>query len=628
MTRQSRGPLKGIRAAAWLLCMFLFPLFTAWGNDLLSDVQIRTSGNDLWLFPSHRVSEAFIQQSSARVYNIDLPYFQVAKAPKIIVSPHPEVRFIRLTQSSEDPSVVRASLVLQPTSNRRPEVRDGRLLLAQAEVSPRPAVSAPTGHPTPAPIAIPQTPAERAAGIMDQRVNLQFQDEDISTILNALAVKFNLRVVADAGVKGRVTINAVDVPVRDLLKNLLLQRNFQYTLKGRELTVISLGQTSGRMARELLFKDLSLTDALQTLSKMMNINLVIHESVKDKSVNFFVENLSLDELLDLLISTNDLVKQPYNENTFIIMSKEEAKKYGQKQYRTFRLVNAKPDEVIKTIQGSKALADRIDTSNMAVNERINALSAYDTPANLELVARVIESVDEKLKQAVIELKLLEINRSSLKQLGVSLERYNITVGDIARIPKNYAFPATLEFLENEGKAKVLASPKIRAVHGKKASIHVGEVIPVPRFTYEVASLTLNTFERKTYFDQQVGITLDVTPEISRDNEISLELNTKVDSVIDINKDGQVHRSSKETNTFVRIKDGETVVLGGLISKNESTTKESPSILNRIPLFKTLLTHTKTENRDAELIMLVTPHLVNLDTPIDFEDTQSLYIDRQ
>ena len=614
MTRHSNRPLKRFRAGLWLLCLLAFPLFTAWGNDLLSDVQIRTAGEDLWLFPSHQVQEAFIQQPSSRVFQVDLPYFKIEKTPQLLVAPHPDVRFIRLSQASDNPSVVQASIVLQAGARRRVTVKDGRLLLSP---------DAATGDF--APISAPSTSPERGSSIMDQRINLQFQDEDISTILNALAVKFNLRIVADAGVKGRVTINAIDVPVRELLKNLLLERNFQYTLKGRELTVMSLGQTSGRMARELLFKDLSLTDALQTLSKMMNINLIIHESVQDKNVNFFVENLSLDELLDLLISTNNLVQQPYNENTFIIMSKDESKKYGQKQYRTFKLVNAKPDEVIKTIQGSKALADRIDTSNMSINERINALSAYDTPANLELVARVIDSIDEKLKQAVIELKLIEINRNSLKQLGISLERYNITVGDIARIPKNYAFPAALDFLENEGKAKVLASPKIRAVHGKKASIHVGEVIPVPRFTYEVASLTLNTFERKTYFDQQVGITLDVTPEISRDNEISLELNTKVDSVIDINKDGQVHRSNKETNTFVRIKDGETVVLGGLISKNESTTKESPSILNKIPLFRSLLTNTKTEARDAELIMLVTPHLVNLDVPLDYEDTQSLYI---
>ena len=136
------------------------------------------------------------------------------------------------------------------------------------------------------------------------------------TILNALAVKFNLRIFADSGVKGKFSVHAQDVTLREVLKNLLLQRNFQYTVKGRDLTVISLGQDSGRVARELLFKDLSLKDALQTLSKMMNVNLIIHESVEDKKVNFYVENLSLDELLDLLIETNSLVKRPHNDNYF------------------------------------------------------------------------------------------------------------------------------------------------------------------------------------------------------------------------------------------------------------------------------------------------------------------------
>ena len=117
---------------------------------------------------------------------------------------------------------------------------------------------------------------------------------------------------------------------------------------------------------------------------------------------------------------------------------------------------------------------------------------------------------------------------------------------------------------------------------------------------------------KEYRDVLVGISLDVTPEISRDNEISLELNTSVNSVLDINQDGQIHKSERKTNTFVRVKDGETVVLGGLINQSESTNKQSPSILNKVPLLRTLLTNAKFDTKDSEMIILVTPHLVNLD----------------
>jgi type II secretory pathway component GspD/PulD (secretin) len=597
------------------LLLLAFPYLQVFGGEPFRDYSFQSStDHSILLFPSHRIDEMLVNKPGPSIMTIDLPDFTHLADPQMVVAPHPKVRLMRVSQISAKPDVVRVSFIFHPGSEMIPRLRGQHLYLEDGSaVAPEPATQVSPSMVVNAPLArtIDPTIAPNQS-MLDQTVNLQFSDEDLTTILNALAVKFNLRVYADSGVKGKFTINAREVPLREVLKTLLLQRNFQYTLKGRDLTIISLNQGSGRMARELLFKDLNLKDALQTLSKMMNVNLIIHESVTDKKVNFYVENLNLDELLDLLVSTNALIKKPHNDNTFVIMSKDEGRKFGAKEYRTFKLTNAKPDEVIKLISGSKNLSDRIDTGNIAVNERINALSVYDTPENLELLASVIQSVDEKLKQAVIELKLLEINRSTLNQLGVQFDQYGFKVADIGHWPKQVNFAAQIDLLERDNKAKVLASPRIRVVHGKKASIHIGEKIPVPRFTYEVSSLTLNTFERKTYFDQDVGINLEVTPEISRDNEISLELHTKVDSVIDINADGQVHRSNKETSTYVRIKDGETVVLGGLISKNESTTKQSPSLLNKVPLLRNLSGHTKAETRDMELIMLVTPYLVNLD----------------
>ncbi|HNW35802.1 MAG TPA: secretin N-terminal domain-containing protein, partial [Candidatus Ozemobacteraceae bacterium] len=346
------------------------------------------------------------------------------------------------------------------------------------------------------------------------------------------------------------------------------------------------------------------------------------ESVEDKSVNFYVENLSLDELLDLLISTNDLVKKPHNENTYVIMTRAEARKYGNKQYKTFKLVNAKPSEVISMITGSKSLAEKIDTGNMAVNDRINALSVYETPENLDLIEKIIENVDEKLKQAVIEVKLLEVNRSVTRELGIDVNSGNgiaVQVADITRIPSSYAIGAKLVMLENQGKAKVLSSPKIRAVHGKQATINIGKKIPVPYFRYEVASTTYLGYVPQTYKeyrDLDTGIELSVTPEISHDNEISLDINLRVDEVIKINDDGQPTRDSRSSHSYIRVKDGETVVLGGLISSQNTEDTSGPALINKIPLLKRLASKTKNVKSDVEMIMLVTPRLVNLDAPAE------------
>ncbi len=609
--RSQRHADFGVR----VMLVMLLAILTCLPASAEKLVELKVAGygaNGLVLFPAHEVKDFNVVMEAPEVVRADFYDWEFAASSTIIPAPHTLVKFMRISQVSSSPDVVRAVVVFNEPLKVSPR-RIGKNLVLETSAISRAAAGT---------LAASAADAGSSKSVLDSRVSLSFEQEDLMTILNALAVKFNLRIFADSGVKGRFSVSAQDVTLREILKNLLLQRNFQYALKGRDLTVISLGTDSSRMARELLFRDLSLKDALQTLSKMMNVNLIIHESVVDKKVNFYVENLNLDELLDLLIETSGLVKKPHNDNTFVILDRESAGEFGKKQYRTFKLVNAKPDEVVKMISNSKSLKEKIDVANFSMNDRINALSVYDTVENLNLIEKIIESVDEKVKQAVIEVKLVEINRTSLRQLGIKLDGYKVDVADIGRLPSNYALPATLDFLEQESKAKVLASPKIRAVHGKKALINIGEVIPVPYFRYENASnsyLGYTPQVYKEYRDVQVGIRLEVTPEITRDNEISINLNTTVDSVLNINEDGQIHRSERNTQTYVRVKNGETVVLGGLINHQGSEQKNAPSLLNRVPLFRTLLTHNNNKNTNSEMIMLLTPRLVNVDYLDESED---------
>lgn len=606
------GEGRKLLAAVFLSILLVCPAFA----EKLTDSTLGTYGmNGIVMFPNHGVGEFKVDTDAPDIVSVDFYDWEFPGGTALIPAPHSLVKFMRISQASRRPAVVKVVLVMnEPVKFIPRRIGKNLVLEAASPVMKNSASSFARGFNAPD-NKNAYTNSRSSATALDKKVSLSFDQEDLMTILNALAVKFDLRVFADSGVKGKFSVHAKDVALRDVLKSLLLQRNFQYTLKGRNLTIVSLGSDSGRMARELLFRDLSLKDALQTLSKMMNVNLIIHQSVEDKKVNFYVENLNLDELLDLLIDTNGLVKKLHNDNTFVILAKESASDFGKKQYRTFKLINAKPEEVVKMITTSKSLSEKVNTENFSINERINTLSVYDTVENLNLIGKIIESVDEKVKQAVIEVKLVEINRQSLKNLGISLDNYRLSVADIGRLPTNYALPATLDFLEQEQKAKVLASPKIRAVHGKKASINIGEVIPVPYYRYETAT---NSFLGSTpqvfkeYKDIQVGIRLEVTPEITRDNEISMQLKTTVDSVLDINEDGQIHKAERTTDTYVRIKNGETVVLGGLINHQDNDTQKSPSIINKIPLLKGLLSHSSYTSKNSEMIMLVTPRLVNVD----------------
>lgn len=602
-----------------LLCTMLINLPVGASEKLTKLNIAENSDNSLSIFPDQKLNEFNVVMDTPEILRCELYDTCFEEKNKIILEPHPNVKFLAINQVSSSPDVVRATVVFKENLKIIPRNVNNKIIIETSD-SKIPsnkgnAVKTNTEFDNRQDLAIDYSTNKT---VLDQKLSLDFEQEDLLTILNALAAKFNLRIFADAGVRGKVSLKCQDVTLRDILKSLLLNRNYQYTLKGKDLTVISFDTNSNKVAKELMFRDLNLKDSLQALSKMMNINLIIHESVEDKKVNFYVENLSLDELFDLLIDTNGLVKKHYGDNTYIVCKRESANDFGEKIYKTFKLVNSKPDEIIQMIKSNKSLSEKIDTESLSANARINSISVYDSLENIKLIEKVIKSADEKLKQTVIEVKLVEIDRKGLKQLGVKLDNTSSNVSDIGHLPSNYALPATLENLAQNSKAKILASPKIRAVHGKTASINIGKVIPVPYYNYEKSTNTFGSSSQtqKEYKDVQVGIKLEVTPEISRDNEISMSLNTSIDSVLGFNRDGQIIKSERDTNTYVRVKNGETVIIGGLINENGFEPKKPTSFISKVPILKGLSSHPKSEINRTETILLVTPRLVNLE---EYED---------
>lgn len=611
--------MKLSKTAVAFLCAMLLNLPVG-ASEKLTKLDISEYGDrGLVLFPDYKLNDLNVTMDTPEVLRAELYGFTLVEKNKIILEPHPNIKFMRLNQVSSSPDVVRATVVFEDNFKASPQKIKDKLVVKslsikkhdkQEKTEKKSSIEADNNN--------QQTDLmlsdSSTKTILDQKLSLDFEQEDLLTIINALAAKFNLRVYADSNVKGKVSLNAQDVTLREILKSLLLNRNYQYTIKGRDLTIISFDSNSNKVAKELLFRDLNLKDSLQVISKMMNINLIIHESVEDKKVNFYVENLSLDELFDLLIDTNGLIKKHHGGNTYIVCKKESASHFGEKIYKTFKLVNSTPEEIISLIKNNKSLSERIDTESLTANDRINSVSIYDVAENIKLIEKVIKNADEKLKQAVIEVKLVEIDRKGLKQLGVKLDNNGNSVSDIGHLPSNYALPATLENLEQNSKAKILASPKIRAVHGKKASINIGKVIPVPYYNHEKSNngFGTSTQTQKEYKDVQVGIKLEVVPEISRDNEISMSLNTSIDSVLGFNRDGQIIKAERDTNTYVRVKNGETVIMGGLINETGYEPKKNTSFISKVPILKGLTSHPKSEINRTETIMLVTPRLVNID----------------
>jgi hypothetical protein len=159
------------------------------------------------------------------------------------------------------------------------------------------------------------------ADFLEARVSLNVENKDIKTILNGLLAQFDVALAMEDHDQ-RYDLTATDVTMRELLKNFLLSRGYQYTVNDTELVVIVPTGFEQKTVKEMLFRDLSLHEALRILAKLMKINLFITPQVADKTVNFYVDYLNLNDLLELLLETNGLQKHRRGINTYIITPKK------------------------------------------------------------------------------------------------------------------------------------------------------------------------------------------------------------------------------------------------------------------------------------------------------------------
>lgn len=409
---------------------------------------------------------------------------------------------------------------------------------------------------------------------------------------------------------------------------------------------------SGGGQKRITFKfvEYELAHILEFLSDVLDSTILIdkcvHDNIRKKKISVYIKNLGIRDALNLVLETNGLAYRKFDEMTYIVMTQEEFETEKKRIEKVYRLVNAKPQDILKVITSSKALADKLSIQNITFDDRTNSIVAYETPARIALLDKIIPKLDQKEKQVQIDMKLVEISKKAGKNFGILFDDA-FTITNISDFPSRVPVSATLSAMLNSNKARILASPRIRAVHNKKASITIGETIPVPYFNLLNSApasssgniqngkiiggnsggstgggaTNLESFGYaavKQYKDVPVGIILNVSPFIHNDREVTLDLNIEVSSVVDITAEGQVHKETRNTKSTVRIDDGETAVLGGIIRDSERSRKVKVPFLGDIPGLGRLFQHNINNIESTEMIMFITPHLVNLDEDDLFE----------
>ncbi|MEW6089104.1 MAG: secretin N-terminal domain-containing protein [bacterium] len=368
----------------------------------------------------------------------------------------------------------------------------------------------------------------------------------------------------------------------------------------------------------LKFKNAYLKDIFEILSKMTGVNIFFDETVQNKKINVYIDSLPFEQALDILLKTNDLTKITIDKNSMVVVPKkgERIKNYQDMVIRTFYLTNAEAKDIINLLR------TMIQTKQIFINERLNAIVLRDTKENIDMAQQVIEANDKLGTQVDIELELLEINRNRLENLGMQLgggegDKKGVLSGlneikfeGSVKKNINLSLPSVWYNLVNDKSfAKILANPRIRVTNKQKAKIMIADRIPV-----EISSSTKDSEGKETINTQvqykDVGIKLDVEPNIHFDNQVTVKINLEVSSIVEYTSKGYPLIRTRNVESFIRLKDGESKILGGLISDEERKGASRVPMLHKIPFLGTLFTSSRDQKIETEIIMKMTPYIVD------------------
>jgi len=395
----------------------------------------------------------------------------------------------------------------------------------------------------------------------------------------------------------------------------------------------------------LRFQNTRLKQVFEILSRTANLNILFEKDVRDDLVTIFTKDTPFDEALNLILTTNQLFARRVAPHTLLIIpdTKQKRQQYQDLMIRTFYLSNAKAKDV------ANLLRTILETKRVYVNEKLNSVVIRDQPEKLFLAEQIILANDRQDSEVVLDVEVLEFTRRSQEKLGLLFGReigagffptgttvFNnsantFTYEQLAGLGTDsylFTLPSSilLEFFKSESGAKTLASPKLRVSNNQKASINVGDKQPILLSTTNVvpgqaATGAVPTTSTVTSIEfKDTGIKLNLEPTIHLTGAITIKLKIEITSLgelVQLQADPLIEQfrfGTRNAETTLTLRDGETVVLAGLLREDDRDVRQPLPGLEDVPIIKDLLWYNK-EKQTTEIIIAITPRLVrNVKTP--------------
>src|SRR3954471_14305181 len=406
----------------------------------------------------------------------------------------------------------------------------------------------------------------------------------------------------------------------------------------------------------------------KALGGAFGINILFDQAVKDDRIAIELKDVTAQQALERVMQAGNHFYKVLDEKTIIIVpdNPQARRDYEDLVIRTFYLSNGDAEQVTNVVR------TMIEARNVFPLKALNAITIRDTADKVRIAEKIIEANDKAKAEVVVDVELLQLDLLKARKIGAqftnsysasylgpdgkavgafTLDQFRdlsaqgpdanrASDGSTALRPTpallNFTVPSmTYDFMKQATDSELLANPELRISEGEKATLHIGQRIPVPVSTFN--SITTGqgggAVAPVTSFQyQDVGIKVSIEPRVHHNREVTLKLTVEVSNVGGSVSAGEGQPSqpiiaTRTIESTIRLKDGETNFLAGLIQRNENTSTDKIPILGDLPIIGRLLSHEDKQRTSTDLVLTMTPHIVRIPDITD-DDMAPMWVGTQ
>ena len=405
--------------------------------------------------------------------------------------------------------------------------------------------------------------------------------------------------------------------------------------------------TDAKLPDSVVFRDASARDVYSSIGKFTNLSVAFDPTVRDQPVSIDMRGQGLEQALNSLSTTTRNFWRVTAPRAITVIPDTAAKRreYEEEIVRTFYLSNADLKETIDMLRIV------VDARRLSAITATNAITIKDTPERITAAGKIITAIDKARPEVIIDVELLEVNRTHLHEFGLQIASptssatgptglsgaaetnkqglslrslTSLTSADVllTNLPSLY-----YRLLKNDAATRILANPQLRTSEGIPAQARFGERVPVPVTTFApIAAGGVQTQPITSFNYEPIGVNIDITPRMHHDDAVTLSLKVELSSISGSGFGGLPTFGSRQINTVIRLKDGETNMLAGLIRDEERTSLASIPGLRDLPVIGRLFGYNRKETQETDIILTLTPRIVRV-LNLTAEDLQAFKVGR-